>query len=67
MSANNYLLIEKQDKWHVITHRDFDTDKIIETAGKAKTLENAVRRAKKYESKVLDEGGYIEYGLDVKI
>ena len=62
MSANNYILIKKNRRKGVfeVTHRNFDTEAVLDEIGYSKDLEKAVKKANHFISK---EIMILEYGL----
>lgn len=65
MSSNNYLLIEKiKPKEFKVTHRDMDTDYIINRIGFTKGAEQALKMAEKFiDDLILKEFFGVEFGI----
>lgn len=65
MSANNYILIQKKDKYKkfVVTHRDFESNKVIDDIGVAN---NALQALKFAEGFILNCDFEVEYGIRFK-
>jgi hypothetical protein len=66
MSANNYILIKKEEDLFVVTERDADTDSPYSVLGKFKSLNEAIDEANK---RLQGEDPYdwypVEYGLSI--
>lgn len=60
MSANNYILIEKKDKKFKVTHRDFESNKVIDNIGFANNAEQALKFA---EGFILNCDFDVEFGI----
>ena len=67
MSANNYILIQKEPRDYVVTHRDADTHKINGLKMRYETLEEAVRYAQKLVRECEEDGYGVEYGIRLDI
>jgi hypothetical protein len=63
MSANNYILIKETDKGFEVSHRDYDTDRVMGGVKKVATLKEAVIKAD--ELKV--EWFPVEYGIEIQL
>jgi len=64
MSANNFILIEKVKDKFVITHRDYDTGRVLDKLGSVKNAESALLEANKFIGKMNNEGMSVEYGIE---
>ena len=62
MSANNQLVIYKKEKKFVVGHLDLDCGWYQKEMFIEDTLEEAIKKANKYQ-----EENEVEYGLQIKI
>ena len=78
MSADNYIFIDRKKKpievWHCTASYTVESSEKnslegqkSSLIGKAKTLEEAIELAEKFEKEAEKDGYYIEYGISFKL